>query len=155
MLDVSGNGQFATGRPEMLRPKLIAASIFVLLTLGCGDEEATRPGSAPEPVNAILNAPNKSSYTTYWNIYLGSTTGTSDWAFFADGTGTYRQSFLAPQGVDFTWTKLGSDALLVTISVQTFTNFSSISGSITNGTFTAILDGNPTARTFVLTSGTL
>lgn len=140
----------------MLRPKLITAILFAMLTLGCGgDDSPTSTVSNPtsDAVDNIVNSSNKATYTNYWHVDLGSTTGTSDWAFFADGTGTYYQSFLAPQTVDFTWTKLGSDALLVSISVQTFTNFSTLNGSISNGTFTVILDGNPTARTFVLTAG--
>ena len=138
----------------MFRPKLFTTILFGLLCLGCGDEDTTSPAPSITPVDAIVNASSKANYTNYWNVYLGGTTGTSDWAFFADGTGTYKQSFLAPQGVDFTWTELGSDALLVNIPIQIpFTNFSSINGSISSGTFTAILDGNPTARTFVLNAG--
>ncbi len=137
----------------MLRSKLTAAMLFAMLTMGCGGDDPTDPGSTTDPVDAIVNSSSKATYTNYWHVNLGSTTGTSDWAFFADGTGTYYQSFLAPQTVDFTWTKLGSDALLVSISVQTFTNFSALNGSISNGTFVVILDGNPTARTFVLTAG--
>ncbi len=140
----------------MFRPKLYVIILFGLLSLGCGGEDASNTAPPITPVDAIVNASSKPGYTNYWNVYLGSTTGTSDWAFFADGTGTYQQSSLAPQGVDFIWTKLGPDALLVHIAIQIpFTNFSSISGSISSGTFTVILDGNPTARTFVLTAGQL
>ena len=139
----------------MLRPNFIAAILFATLTLGCGGDDPTVPSTTPDPVDEIVNALNQATYTNHWHVNLGSTTGTSDWAFFADGTGRYQQSFLAPQGLDFTWSQLGPDALLVTISVQTFTNFSSLNGSIGSGTFTAILDGNPSARTFVLTVGQL
>ena len=140
----------------MFRPKFLAIILCGLLSLGCGDEDATTTTPLNTPVDAIVNASSKAGHTNYWHVNLGSTTGTSDWAFFADGTGTYQQSSLAPQGVDFIWTKLGSDALLVNIAIQIpFTNFSSIGGSISSGTFTAILDGNPTARPFVLTSGQL
>ena len=141
----------------MFRIRSVAAILFALLALGCGSDDTTGPEQPvpADPVDQVINAPDKASYSNYWHVDLGSTTGTSDWAFFADKTGTYKQSFLAPQGVDFTWSKLGSDALLVTISVQTFTNFSSIAGSISSGTFTVILDGNPSARTFVLTAGQL
>ena len=140
---------------KMFRPRLCAIILFGLLSLGCGDEDATTTAPSLTPVDAIVNAPSQAGNTNYWHVDFGSTTGTSDWAFFADGTGTYQQSFLAPQGVDFTWTKLGPDALLVNTAIPPFTNFSSIGGSISNGTFTAILDGNPTAGTFVLRSGQL
>ena len=139
----------------MFRPRLCAIILCGLLSLGCGDEDATTTTPLNTPVDAIVNASSKAGHTNYWHVNLGSTTGTSDWAFFADGTGTYQQSSLAPQGVDFIWAKLGPDALLVNLAIPPFTNFSSISGSISSGTFTVILDGNPTARTFVLTSGQL
>ena len=51
-------------------------------------------------------------------------------------------STCANQGIgEFTWTRLGSDALLVNLTVDqfcgpTFTNFANITGSISNGQFT-------------------
>ena len=137
----------------MFRPKLLAIIFFGLLCLGCGDEDTTSTAPSVTPVDAILNASSQANHTSYWHADLGA--GTSDWAFFADGTGRYEHSTLAPQGVDFTWIRLGSDALLIDIAIQTFKNLSSISGSISKGTFTALLDGNTTPRTFVLTAGQL
>ena len=112
-----------------------------------------------------MNASNKSSHTTHWHVSLGSTTGTGDWAFFSDGTGTFRVTtpFIncPNNGIgDFGWTRLGPDALLVNLAEDVrcgpvHTNFSSISGSFSEGVFTAILDGNPSRRTFALRSGSL
>ena len=87
----------------MLRPKLVAAILFAMLTVGCGDDDSvTSPGSTTDAVDNIVNSSSKSTYAHYWHVDLGSTTGTSDWAFFGDGTGTYYQSYLAPETVDFT-----------------------------------------------------
>ena len=67
----------------------------------------------------------------------------------------------ANQGIgDFTWTRLSSNALLVNLARDVrcgppFTNFSSIQGPFSSGTFTTILDGNPSRRTFSLQSGAL
>jgi hypothetical protein len=121
--------------------------------LGCGDEDSPSTAPSVTSVDAIVNASSQANHTNFWHVDLGA--GTSDWAFFANGTGRYKHSTLAPQGVDFTWSRLGSDAMLVDIAILTFKNLSSISGSISKGTFTALLDGNPTARTFVLTAGEL
>ena len=137
----------------MFQPKLLAMILLGLLCLGCGDEDTPSTAPSVTPVDAIVNASSQVNHTSYWHVAIGA--GTSDWAFFADGTGRYKHSTLAPQGVDFTWTRLGSDALLIDIAILTFKNLSSISGSIGKGTFTALLDGNPTARTFVLTAGQL
>ena len=133
----------------------LAVAVLALIAMGCKDNTSITTTAVPDPVDMIINSSTKSTHTTYWHIYLGSTTGTSDWSFFADGTGTFRQSFLAPNGLDFTWTKLGDDAMLMNIGVSTFKNFSEIRGSISDGTFTVVLDGNPTRRTFVLTAGSL
>ncbi len=137
----------------MFRPALLAIILLGLLCLGCGDEDTPVTAPSVTPVDAIVNASSEASCTSYWHVAIGS--GTSDWAFFADGTGRYKHTTLAPQGVDFTWIKLGSDALLIDIEILTFKNLSSINGSIGNGTFTALLDGNLTPRTFVLTAGQL
>ncbi len=70
-------------------------------------------------------------------------------------------STCANQGIgEFTWTRLGSDALLVNLNLDqfcgpTFTNFANITGSISNGQFTTALDGNAFPRPFFLQSGTL
>jgi hypothetical protein len=137
----------------MLRSKKIAVILFALLALGCNQEDTTGP-SANDPVEAIVNASSRASHTNHWHVDIGA--GTSDWAFFADGNGRYRHTTQAPQGQDFTWSKLGPDALLISISIQnTFTNLNAISGSIGSGTFTARLDGNATPRTFAVAPGQL
>ena len=150
--DPAGDLQYQKGA-NMFRPKLLATILLGLLCLGCGDDDAPATAPSVTPVDAILNASSQADQTNYWHVAIGA--GTSDWAFFADGTGRYQHSTLAPQGVDFTWTRLGSDALLIDIAIATFKNLSSISGSISKGTFTALLDGNTTPRTFVLTAGQL
>ena len=137
----------------MFRPTLLAIILLGLLCLGCGDEDTPSTAPSVTAVDAIVNASSEATHASYWHVDIGA--GTSDWAFFADGTGRYEHSTLAPQGVDFTWIKLGSDAMLIDIAIVTFKNLSSISGSIGNGTFTALLDGNLTPRTFVLTAGQL
>jgi hypothetical protein len=137
----------------MFRPALLATILLGLLCLGCGDDDTQSTAPTVTPVDAIINASSQANHTSYWHVNIGA--GTSDWAFFADGTGRYKHPTNAPQGVGFTWTQLGSDALLIDIAMSTFKNLSSINGSISKGTFTALLDGNPTARTFVLTAGQL
>ena len=103
-------------------------------------------------VDSIMNAANHAGMATYWHVALGSTSGTSDWAFFSDGTGRFRRSnYPATDGEDFTWTKLSSTALLVSSSYALpFTNFREISGSKSSGSFTCKLDTNDTRRTFAL-----
>ena len=141
----------------MIKRRLLAplVAVLALIAMGCEDNTTSTTTAVQDPVDMIINSSTKSTNATYWHIYLGSTTGTSDWAFYSDGTGTFQQTSLAPSGVDFTWTKLGDDAMLVDIGVATFKNFSEITGSISDGTFTVVLDGNPTRRTFVLTAGLL
>ena len=142
----------------------LAAALF-----GCetpSDPSSSDPSSSAAPVDFITNAMSKTSHTTHWHVDLG--TGgyaTGDWAFFEDGTGVFRlvrpASTCANQGIgDFTWTRLGSDALLVNLTLDqfcgpTFTNFANIMGSISNGQFTTALDGNPFPRPFFLQSGAL
>jgi hypothetical protein len=150
--DPAGDLQYQKGT-KMIRPTLVAMILLGLLCLGCGDEDTPSTAPSVTPIDAIVNASSQANHTSYWHVDIGA--GTSDWAFFTDGTGRYEHTRLAPQGVDFTWTRLGADALLIDIAIQTFKNMSSISGSIGKGTFTALLDGNPTARTFVLTAGQL
>ena len=134
----------------------LTAAVLALIAMGCSEDNTTAgPAPVPDPVDMIINSSTKSTHATYWHIYLGSTTGTSDWSFYSDGTGTFFQSWLAPNGEDFTWTKLGDDAMLVNMNVTIFKNFSEIRGSISDGTFTVVLDGNPTRRTFVLNAGSL
>lgn len=143
------------------------AVLFITVALcGCEPSPSGPSSSSSAPVDLIVNATSKASHTTYWHVDLG--TGgyaTGDWAFFADGTGTFRlvrpASSCANQGTgDFTWTRLGSDALLVNLSLDqfcgpTFTNFAGIVGSISSGQFTTGLDGNSYPRPFFLQSGTL
>lgn len=138
---------------KRILPVLVA--VLALIAMGCKDNATNTTTVVPDSVDLIINSSTKSTHGTYWHIYLGSTTGTSDWAFYSDGTGTFKQASLAPSGVDFTWTKLGGDAMLVNMNVAIFKNFSEIIGSVSDGTFTVILDGNPTRRTFVLTAGVL
>ncbi len=108
-----------------------------------------------DAVDSIINAVSHAGMDTYWHVALGSTSGTSDWAFFSDGTGRFRrQNYPATNGEDFTWTKLSSTALLVSSSYALpFTNFREISGSKSSGSFTCKLDTNDTNRTFALQGG--
>jgi hypothetical protein len=108
-----------------------------------------------DAVDSIMNAVNHAGMDNYWHVSLGSTSGTSDWAFFSDGTGRFRRSnYPATDGEDFTWTKLSSTALLVSSSYALpFTNFREISGSKSSGSFTCKLDTNDTIRTFALQAG--
>jgi hypothetical protein len=112
-------------------------------------------GYSSDVVDSIVNAVNHAGMDTYWHVALGSTSGTSDWAFFADGTGRFRRTnYPATDGEDFTWTKLSSTALLVSSSYALpFTNFREISGSKSSGSFTCKLGTNDTNRTFALQSG--
>ena len=116
--------------------------------LGCATEDEVEE----DPVGGIVNGESPSSYDTYWELDLS---GGGEWAFLADGSGVYRHGAFAPDGADFAWEQLGDDALLLTIDVPSITNFAQIEGGISEGLFTAVLDGNPTRRTFVLRSGTL
>ena len=120
-----------------------------------GPDEDDFSGGTTDAVDSIINAGNHAGMDTYWHVDLGSTSGTSDWAFFSDGTGRFRrQNYPATSGEDFTWTKLSSTALLVSSSYALpFTNFREISGSKSSGSFTCKLDTNDTIRTFALQSG--
>ncbi len=133
---------------------------------GCETSSDPSTSDPTAPVDLITNATSKASHTTHWHVDLG--TGgyaTGDWAFFTDGTGTFRLvspgSNCTNQGTgDFTWTRLGSDALLVNLALDqfcgpTFTNFANIIGSTSTGQFTTALDGNPYPRPFFLQSGAL
>ncbi len=148
---------------------LLTAAASLLLT-GCSglfspSDQGDTSSNSTAPVDLITNGTSKASHTTHWfvNFYASSTTG--DWAFFADGTGAFRVrgpgSACANQGIgDFTWTRLGSDALLVNLALDplcgpTFTNFANIIGSISTGQFTTALDGNPYPRPFFIQSGAL
>ena len=129
------------------------------------DPSVSEPPPSTAPVDLITNAADKASHPTHWHVDLGSTYATGDWAFFADGTGAFRlvspATYCANGGIgSFTWTRLGSDALLVNLALDqfcgpTFTNFANIVGSISSGQFTTALDGNPYPRPFVLQSGAL
>ena len=151
--------------------RLTVLSLAVVLC-GCGSStetsstsNPTAPSTPTAPVDLITNGSSKASHTTHWHLSLGSTTATSDWAFFTNGTGAFRLTTpgfgCANQGIgDFSWTRLSSDALLVNLTRDVRcgpprTNFSNIQGSFSSGTFTANLDGNATARTFALQSGAL
>ena len=144
-------------------------AVLSLAAALCGCETATDPSSSDPltaPVDLITNAASKAGHTTHWRVDFGTQAyATGDWAFFADGTGAFRlvrpASTCANQGIgEFTWTRLGSDALLVNVTLDqfcgpTFTNFANITGSISNGQFTTALDGNPFPRPFFLQSGAL
>lgn len=109
-----------------------------------------------ESVDAILNAADVGSMSTYWHVSLGSSSGTSDWSFFEDGTGRFRrQNYPATDGEDITWTKIGSDAILVDsdYDLLPFNNFREIDGSFSDGSFTCKLGTNETIRTFALMPG--
>jgi hypothetical protein len=146
------------------KPKNLMSIAFVVLVMLFGTIFLTRCESTMGPdeddysfdiVDSIVNAVNHAGMDTYWHVALGSTSGTSDWAFFSDGTGRFRRSnYPATDGEDFTWTKLSSTALLVSSSYALpFTNFREISGSKSSGSFTCKLDTNDTIRTFALQSG--
>ena len=146
-------------------------AVLSLAAALCGCETPSEPSSSePAPVTApvdlITNATSKASHTTHWHVDFGTQAyATGDWAFFADGTGAFRlvrpATYCANQGIgDFTWTRLGSDALLVNLALDkfcgpTFTNFANITGDISTGQFTTALDGNPYPRPLFLQSGAL
>lgn len=147
-----------------LKSKNLMSIAFVVLVMLFGTIFLTRCESTMGPdegdyssdvVDSIVNAASHAGMDTYWHVDLGSTSGTSDWAFFSNGTGRFRRSnYPATNGEDFTWTKLSSTALLVSSSYALpFTNFREISGSKSSGSFTCKLDTNDTNRTFALQSG--
>ena len=125
---------------------------------GSGGSGGGDGGSNPlDDVDLIVNAVDRASHTDYWFLYLGGTLGTSDWSFFTDGTGAYRQSVQAPSGRTFTWAKLGPSSLTVSglDGLAAIPSVWTEIDSSTPGLFTVILDGNPTARTLALTVGTI
>ena len=134
----------------------IGVVLFLLFAVGaCASDGDSSSTSAPssEPVDQIVNSSGRASHTNHWNSSLGG----SDWAFFADGTGAFRDAVLASSGRTFTWTKTGPNALTVAgiSALSTFQSWTDISGSITSGSFTVTLNGNPTPRTFSLQQGTI
>ncbi len=145
--------------------RLVVLSLAAALS-GCETSSDPSTSDPTAPVDLITNASSKASHTTHWHVDFGTQAyATGDWAFFTDGTGTFRLvspgSNCTNQGTgDFTWTRLGSDALLVNLTKNlscgpAFTNFSNIEGSFSSGTFTTALDGNPYPRPFTLQSGAL
>ncbi len=145
--------------------RLAVLSLAAALS-GCETSSDPSTSDPTAPVDLITNATSKASHTTHWHVDFGTQAyATADWAFFADGTGVFRlvrpDTYCANQGTgDFTWTRLGSDALLVNLALDplcgpTFTNFANIIGSISTGQFTTALDGNPYPRPFFIQSGAL
>ena len=139
----------------------VLAALVLLLAPCCGGGGGGSGGGgslSADPVDRIINAANRASHSTHWHLNLGSTLGTSDWSFWADGTGAYRQGTNAANGRLFTWTKLGPDSLLISGLdgvpgvAQTW---SAILGSISLGVFDVELDDNPTVRTLTLRSGAI
>lgn len=151
----------AWGRsPRHILPTV--AMLTMLVLVGCGGGGSGGSGSAAggprDPVDRIVNAADRATHTTHWHLNLGSTLGTSDWSFWADGTGAYRQGTNAPNGRLFTWIKLGPDSLLIQGLdgvPGVAPTWSAIAGSIALGVFDVELDDNPTVRTLTLRSGSI
>lgn len=156
--------------PTRCSARSVACALLLTLIAACADPVSTGDAGASgsetaDPVSRILNGPTRSDHATHWHIAMGSTLATSDWAFFADGTGVLRQNVVAPAGEVFRWIQVGPDAFIVDVRRplcgpfggcwNAFDNFSDLTGSFSAGTFTVTLDGNPTRRTFVLEAGGL
>ncbi len=139
--------------------RLAAMAVTVVLVAGCADSSS---GPSCDQVCQISNGATAAAATTYWRIPLlacGQLTCFTKIAFFADGTGEVTsgtsncQLNSAPAVVTFSWTKTGPNTMLLSGSAFACTpvattssgtvigSFTSISGGVTSGVFTANLNG--------------
>ena len=153
-------------RPSPLR-YLFFVSVFVIGVAGCpaiSPTDANPPTPTCDQVCNITNGATASSATTYWQIFelrCGQSACYTKMAFFADGTGKMiatrnnclsYQVLNSPTVVNFTWTRLSSNAMLLNGATfacapnnlavgSTISSFTSITGGISSGTFSGLLDG--------------
>ena len=158
-----------TVRPSPLR-YLFLLPVLVIGVAGCPATSPTdatkRSDNIPtcDQVCSITNGATESTATTYWQIFelrCGVSACYSKMAFFADGTGKMiatRNNCLSfqitnfPTVVNFTWTRLSSSAMLLSGATfkcapnnlavgSTISSFTSITGGISSGTFSGLLEG--------------
>ena len=139
--------------------RLATTAAAVVLVAGCASSPS---GTDCDQVCQISNGASAASATTYWRIPLlacGQLTCFTKIAFFADGTGEVTsgtsncQLNSAPAVVTFSWTKTGPSTMLLSGSAFACTpvantssgtvigSFTSISGGVAAGVFTANLNG--------------
>ena len=145
--------------------RLATTAAAVVLVAGCASSPS---GTDCDQVCQISNGASAASATTYWRIPLlacGQLTCFTKIAFFADGTGEVTSgtnnclrdfasvSTPTPAVVTFSWTKTGPSTMLLSGSAFACTpvantssgtvigSFTSISGGVAAGVFTANLNG--------------
>ncbi len=117
-----------------------------------------------QPINEIFNGPNRFSANTYW-IDDNSYNQSHKIALFEDGTGRSTTGSALDEDsasvIDFTWTMLGPDSVLITNCLTcSFQMISRISGSITVDEFNGQIEtiggvGELALHVFTLTAGNL
>jgi hypothetical protein len=128
-----------------------------ILAVACSSDAT---GANNEPATLILNGSTKASAVTHWTRTIGALE--IGIGFYADGTASFRKCGVL---TDITWTRTGP----ASISVQgvswscssvpgfqgTISSFTQISGSLSDGQFSATVDlnGTPTAQTWVVAAG--
>lgn len=148
--------------------RLAAKAVTVLLVAGCASDPS---GPGCDQVCQISNGTTAAAATTYWRIPLlacGQGTCFTKIAFFADGTGKVTsgtsncQINSTPAVVTFSWTKTGPSTVLLsgsafactpvatTTSGTVIGSFTSISGGIASGVFTANLNGGASVNASLL-----
>ena len=139
--------------------RLAAGAATVALVGGCASSPS---GPDCDQVCLVSNGATAAAAATYWRIPLlacGQLTCFTKIAFFADGTGKVTsgtsncQLNSTPAVVTFSWTKTGPNTMLLSGSAFACTpvattssgtvigSFTSISGSVAAGVFTANLNG--------------
>ena len=139
--------------------RLAVTAAAVVLVAGCASSPS---GPDCDQVCQISNGTTAAAATTYWRIpslACGQLTCFTKIAFFANGTGEVTsgtnncQLNSTPAVVTFAWTKTGPSTMLLSGSAFACTpvattssgtvigSFTSISGGIASGVFTANLNG--------------
>ncbi len=117
-----------------------------------------------QPADFIINGPDHASANTFWTD--GSSFNNShNIAFFGDGTGKSTTGSVlsenAGTAIDFTWSKLGPDSILISNCLTcSFQNISRIEGSLSEGIFLGQVEtiggvGELALHAFTLMSGNL
>ena len=148
--------------------RLVVGVATVASVAGCSSSPS---GPDCDQVCQIGNGATAAAATTYWRIPLlacGQLTCFTKIAFFADGTGEVTsgtsncQLNSAPAVVTFSWTRTGPSTMLLsgsafactpvatTISGTVIGSFTSISGGISTGVFTANLNGGASVSASLL-----
>jgi hypothetical protein len=154
---IAGLARSVAFAPRGARKVTLSLTTLLILSsglLGCG--QATGPDTSGDPgcnagdyVCAVVNPAN-----TFW---LGRAPGRFYQiavALNTDGTGVVKRfSDVPTNAVQVTWQRLGATAVLFSANNAGITGLTSINGSVSEGTFRAVVGPDTPTYTFTLSAG--